>query len=388
MKWLTRGSVLVAAALAGCGDAQGPAEFNGAATFDSFWETFDRTYSYFELKHIDWNAARAAYRDRAANAADHVSLVNVLREMVEPMRDVHIWFRDPAGTTIATWQPTHFRNWNRDVWLAYMGANRWVQQRTNWGYADFSGIPYIAIGSWNTSQVNIDTVDAVLNQFRDKPAIIIDVRMNGGGNDALALQVAGRFTRETRLIEYVQFRDGPDHDDFTPLQPRYLQPRGPWQYEGNVVVLSGRGVYSSNETFISALREIPSVTVMGDTTGGSSGNPGEFELGGGWTYFVPRWIAYTPDGRVIEWNGIEPDLIIPVTAADFAAGRDPVLDFALSFLRGQIPGRPRRVGRRRCRTASDGKPRPLAAAVSGVSRRSMISCVASSPSNRATRADT
>jgi len=248
---------LLVLAATSCSASQGPTEFNAAARFDAFWETFDRTYSYFALKHIDWNQARAAYRDRAAAATDYESLVGALREMVAPMRDVHIWFRDPAGTSIATWQPPHFRNWDRTVWLSYVGANQWVQQRSNWGHADFGGIPYLAFGAWNPSQVNIDTVDAVLNRFRDRPGLIIDVRMNGGGNDALALQVAGRFTREPRLIEYVQFRDGPDHDDFTALQPRYVQPRGPWQYEGRVVVLTGRGVFSSNETFVSAFREFP-----------------------------------------------------------------------------------------------------------------------------------
>ena len=78
------------------------------------------------------------------------------------------------------------------------------------------------------------------------------------------------------------------------------------------------------------MREIPHVTLVGDTTGGSSGNPHMFRLGNGWEYAVPRWINYTADMQVIEWNGIEPDIYVKTTEEDFLDGRDPVLDFVFS----------------------------------------------------------
>jgi C-terminal processing protease CtpA/Prc len=71
---------------------------------------------------------------------------------------------------------------------------------------------------------------------------------------------------------------------------------------------------------------------MGDTTGGSSGNPGFFDLDDGWSFGVPRWIAYTADQRVIEWNGIAPDIVVPVTAAQFEGNTDPVISAALEWL--------------------------------------------------------
>jgi len=331
--WTRAVAWLALAALAGCGDASGPGSFSAAREFDTFWTNFDRTYSYFAYKQIDWQAARDAYRPRAVQAADAAALVPILSEMVEPLRDLHVWFRRPDGNQQATYQPPHFRNWDRTVWEAWITRNGWRQQVTNWGYADLGEIGYIAIGAWNTNQVRITAVDSVLELLRGRAGLILDVRMNGGGNDALALQVAARFTTAQRVIEYIQFRDGPGHDDFTPLEPRTLAPRGPWQYDRPVIVLSGRGVFSSNETFISAMREIPTVMVMGDTTGGSSGNPQEFTMAGGWAYTVPRWIAYTADLQVIEWNGIAPDILVSAGPADFAAGRDAVLDSALMHLR-------------------------------------------------------
>jgi C-terminal processing protease CtpA/Prc len=100
-----------------------------------------------------------------------------------------------------------------------------------------------------------------------------------------------------------------------------------------VFVLSGRGVYSSNESFIAAMRELPNVTIVGDTTGGGSGNPALHPLGDGWQYTVSRWIATTVDGVVIEDNGIPPDVDIPFSIADFGRRLDVTLDSALVMAR-------------------------------------------------------
>ena len=123
---------------------------------------------------------------------------------------------------------------------------------------------------------------------------------------------------------------GPSHSDFGPLTPFVLSPRGSWQYTRPVLLLIGRRCLSSNETFISAMRQLPNVTLVGDQTGGGSGNPGTFPLAGGWSYTVSRWIEYTADHQVIEDVGIAPQVFVSASAADFAQGKDPVLDWALT----------------------------------------------------------
>ena len=45
------------------------------AQFDQLWATFDRNYSYFDYKRIDWNALRAEFAPRVAGATDRKSVV-------------------------------------------------------------------------------------------------------------------------------------------------------------------------------------------------------------------------------------------------------------------------------------------------------------------------
>jgi C-terminal processing protease CtpA/Prc len=63
--------------------------------------------------------------------------------------------------------------------------------------------------------------DVALEGFRSAPMLIIDVRNNPGGNDALAFEIAGRFMRTRVVFGSVRFRNGPSHTDFAP-------PRNAW----------------------------------------------------------------------------------------------------------------------------------------------------------------
>jgi hypothetical protein len=300
-----------------------------AAQFDALWSTFDREYSYFIHKQIDWSALRSAYRPRAIAAADQAGFIAVIREMLGQLRDLHVVIRDPSGRTIPTYDPQSFVNWDRSVWQQYTARANWTQGQSDWGYGVLEGVPYITIGSWGSNSIRPADFDTALERFRNAPGIILDVRMNPGGNDSLAFEVAGRFARTAVLFAYVTFRNGPSHTGFGPLTPRTLNPRGAWQYGGNVLLLIGRRCASSNESFIAAMGQLPTVTLVGDRTAGSTGNPGTFQLANGWSYTVSRWIEYTADHQPIEDLGIAPDVFVTAGPGDFAMARDPVLEWAL-----------------------------------------------------------
>ena len=301
-----------------------------ASQFDSLWSTFDREYSYFEHKHIDWNAMRSTYRPRALAATDQYAFIAVITEMLAILHDLHVVIREPGGRSIPTYTHQRFSNWDRAVFDQYRGRANWTQGQVDWGHGVLDGVPYIVIGGWGSSSIRSADFDAAFERYRNAPMIILDVRPNGGGNDSLAFEIAGRFTPSTINAGYIKFRNGPAHTDFGAPTTRTVSPRGPWQYSGRVLLLIGSRCASSNESFIVAMGQLPNVTLVGDRTAGATANPGTFNLASGWTYTVSRWIEYTPDNQVIEDNGIAPDVFVAASAADFAAGRDPVLDWALS----------------------------------------------------------
>ena len=275
---------------------------------------------------------RAAYRPRALAAADQLGFIQVIREMLGGLHDLHVTLRDPSGAQTPTYTPQTFVNWNRAVFDQYRSRAGWAQGQMDWGHGVLDGVPYIAIGGWGNQSIRIADFDAAFERYRNAPALILDVRMNPGGNDQLAFEVAGRFTRSPIRAGYVRFRNGPAHTDFGPAIERNVAPRGAWQFSGPVLLLIGRRAASSNESFIMAMSQLPNVTLVGDRTAGSTGNPGTFALAGGWSYTVSRWIEYTADNQVIEDNGIAPDIVVPASAGDFASGRDPILDWALERL--------------------------------------------------------
>ena len=64
--------------------------------------------------------------------------------------------------------------------------------------------------------------------------LIIDVRDNGGGNLTNSSRIAARFTDKLALTGYIQHKTGPGHNDFSEMEPIYLEPSNSirWQKKG------------------------------------------------------------------------------------------------------------------------------------------------------------
>lgn len=307
-----------------------PSASTPAEGFDVVWSAFDELYPYFGLKQVNWSASRSTYRPRAGQATDVAALNQVLLDMLAPLRDVHVSLESPDGQRTPTYRPSATVNFSTPLWQRVVAAGGWTQLKPNLGSARIDGVPYIAIGGWNSTQFSVADLDAALEPFRADSALIIDVRPNGGGNDQLALDFARRFTTATVLTEIFRFRTGPGPNDLGRETRRTIAPRGPWQFTRPVYVLSGRAVFSSNESFVAAMRALPNVTIVGDTTGGGTANPTSRPYFGGWKVHVSTWFATLPDGTPIEGRGIPPDEYVPWPTP---GARDPVIDAAVALAR-------------------------------------------------------
>jgi hypothetical protein len=335
-------TALIALLVSGCGRhspmAPTASDTDYAGQFDSLWTNFDQNYSYFDYKGIDWRALRDEFRPRAAAAASETELIATIRQMLGRLHDLHEALTS-GSTYLPTYEPGFFFNWDLAVWRQYVNRGS-PTSRGDATSAVIDGVPYIAIGSWGTGRVSTADLDAFLDRLRGADALIVDVRMNPGGDDRIAFEFAGRFASRTTIVSYVKTRNGPNHGDFTALQARTVSPRGAFIFTRPVLVLIGRQCASSNESFVAAMGEMPNVTLVGDTTAGATANPLTFPLASGWSYSVSHWIEYTASMQGIEDHGIAPDVAVPASAADFASGRDPVLDWALDYARAQTTTRP------------------------------------------------
>lgn len=301
------------------------------AQFDSLWKAFDETYPSFEYKGVDWKAQRALYRPRAQQARSQAELVSIVGDMLEPLRDLHIWFIDPRGQVVPTYRPSNVTNFDAERWQRALKDAGLVRKVGDITEGSVGGYGYLFLNSWNVSGDAL-TLDLMLARVREAPGLIIDVRTNAGGSDANALAFASRFTARSFAASYVQVRNGPRYDDLDVPTARTVNPRGPWQYLRPVVVITGRGGFSATESFVAAMGTLPNVTVIGDTTGGASGNPATFALGGGWSYTVPRWIEFGPDRQPIEWRGVAPRIALPWEPSLYDRDRDPLIDAAVGVL--------------------------------------------------------
>lgn len=77
--------------------------------------------------------------------------------------------------------------------------------------------------------------------------------------------------------------------------------------------------------------------IIGEPTGGSTGQPLSFRLPGGGTGRVCTLQTRYADGRDFVGNGVQPKVRVTPTLADFRAGKDTVLDAALAYLRTPAP---------------------------------------------------
>ena len=70
------------------------------------WPKFDLHYSFFELKNVNWDTLRAAYRPGAVAAPSDVAFAAQLGAMLRQLKDVHVSLTTAgAGSTFAYISP-------------------------------------------------------------------------------------------------------------------------------------------------------------------------------------------------------------------------------------------------------------------------------------------
>jgi hypothetical protein len=308
------------------------------AAFDQLWEAFDQSYAMFVLRpEVDWAKLREQYRPKALASQSTPEFAGVCAEMLKQLRDLHVWLT-VAGQSVPVYNRPRSANFNPHAYRALLG-DLTVEGRVAWAITT-NNIGFIAIGMWDAPEIPA-TCGEVLEKMRNTRGLIVDVRMNGGGDEPTAEKVASRFLEKEFVYDYSQFRNGASHTNLTVKYERKLAPCGPWRYNRPVLLLIGQKCMSSNESFINMMTGDPQVTTMGDHTCGSSGNPQIVKLPLEMTVSVPQWIDYLPDGTPLDERGVQPQIPFTPAPGAFDGDRDDLLAAALARLsQAPLPDKP------------------------------------------------
>lgn len=159
--------------------------------------------------------------------------------------------------------------------------------------------------------------------------LILDLRGNPGGYLEAAVDMASWFLPAGKVVvteDYAGHRDNIPH-----------RSSGYNVFNENLrmVILVNKGSASASEILADALRHYGIAQLVGTNTFGKGSVQELVDITPGTSLklTVARWMG--PDGIVIPREGIAPDVKVEIGEEDAAAGRDPQLDEAVQFLKGE-----------------------------------------------------
>ncbi len=211
----------------------------------------------------------------------------------------------------------------------------WERLDGGWGYIRLSTFAAESL------QIVVDAFDRALDSVFNAPGLIIDLRGNGGGYLDGMTELAGRLLADETTFGYYQKRERGEAIDFEPWDPAAVtdtlrtaltaKPRQP-VYRGPVVLIIDRACFSACEGFAGTLQALGRVLLVGGATGGGSGVAGLVRLPSGAIMSISWSVFWLPDGRMIEGQGVLPDIYVRGRPRDWVVGRDRVLDRAIKAL--------------------------------------------------------
>lgn len=301
--------------------------------FDALWTILDERYCFFEYKEIDWEQVGLKYRKKLTSQMTSEELFDVCGDMLMELKDGHVNLVSAHDTS---------RYWD---WL--YGSPENYQERLideyylNFDYRYTCGIKYKILpqnvgymyyGSFS-STIGEGNLDQILAYLSSSTGLVIDVRSNGGGSLSNVETLVSRFINRETLVGYISHKTGPGHQDFSEPYPIKYSPSNRIRYQKPIVILANRGTYSAANNFVSVMKALPNVVVMGDITGGGSGLPFSSELPNGWSIRFSASPIYDVEGRHTEF-GVEPTegFKIDMNLDEADEGHDTILDRAITYI--------------------------------------------------------
>ena len=307
--------------------------------FEMLWKTVDENYSFFDYKHIDWQAVHAKYRPQVSDSMRQDSLFKVLSSMLGELKDGHVNLSGGFDRSRNwSWKDDFTDNFNPNfVYRAYMKRD-FLMTGALYNQMLDDSIGYIRYSSFS-SGISEGDLNFVMKRFENAKGLIIDVRDNGGGSMSNIFKIMSRFVEKKTLVGRIQFKKGSNHADFSEKQDLCVIPKkGKKAFTKPVVILINRGCYSATTHFAAYMSLLPNVTLVGDRAGGGGGLPVSRDLPNGWQYRFSATMQTLPDGTQIEY-GVAPKVEATTGPKDELEGKDAIIEKGMEVIRLEVEKR-------------------------------------------------
>jgi C-terminal processing protease CtpA/Prc len=234
---------------------------------------------------------------------------------------------------------THAMKANQRVYDLTSGDDFWDLVRQDEDDEDLIRERYVEHGDvlvWKMAEfnANIDTVESAFGKARKHQTLIIDLRGNPGGSvDTLEMIVGYLFDHDVKISDRVGRKS---------MKPQLAKSfHNP--FKGKLIVLVDSGSASGSELLARVVQLEHRGTVLGDTSMGAVMEATQFGDQIGADNVIAYGMSITDanllmaDGKSLEHVGVTPDEQILPTAADLAAGRDPVMVRAFQLAGSPLP---------------------------------------------------
>ena len=321
--------------LTGCHDA--PDYKNTIeGNFDALVDIMDSHYCFFSDKDIDWKEITERYRRQLYPDTNELELFFICAQLLDELKDGHVNLSSKFTTSYyRNWWTDYPQDFNMRTIEEYYLEFSWLST-SGIIYKQLPGaIAYMYYPSFS-SIVSDTALDYILAILANSRGLIIDIRDNGGGALTNINKFVARFIDQPFIGGYIMHKTGPGHDDFSEPYPMKYEPavEGRVKWKGDIVVLTNRSCFSAANNFVSVMKSLPNVRIVGAKTGGGGGMPFTSELPIGWSVRFSACPILDAQGNVIE-NGIAPSPGCEVHASEeqLAQGKDAILDFAIDLLK-------------------------------------------------------
>ena len=342
--------------------------------FEVLWQTFDQHYAFFDERGVDWQILYQRMRPQIAKDTSGGELAKAFEIMLEEIGDAHVSLyadgRDVVtvgtrpGARLATecrerlGGACNVRRYIKERYRAaealqkdnYLGGRGraalggdalWGQIDGSTGYFRIDSMDGLASGDYSARN-DLAAIEAALDDMLEDlghlPAMIVDVRLNGGGHDTVAVAIANRFADKRRIFgsKRAFFSGGTLPPQDLVVEPAEEKRR----YQGAVAVLTSGETASAAEIFVMAMRALPHVTLIGEATEGILSDELYRTLPNGWEFSLSNEIYLAHDGVLFEAIGVPPDIEVPfLPADDLERDLDRGIDVALAELEARsLPG--------------------------------------------------